>query len=501
MLEGGQRIEAHPGAGAFPLMPEDDRLALAVDIKANGQRVSVIVLRLPSGKVIVLDGRSRLWACEDAGIKPTFHYVDPDTDAVSVILSANLYRGHRTESQRAMVAARVANLSQGRPAIIASIEAITQQKAAGLLKIGRASVQRAKAVLKDPILTAAVDDGHATVNDAYAIRKEPESAKKRAVAAVARGEARTLKQALAQEAPGTPRGDLASEDSATRRLATPSEFINPVSNRADTTEPSDTSALPEPASDSPTKPEPVETSNPVSKGSEEHRGAVPSESSSPLRLFDRSDTVERPEDAVQSGSAFDSKTEREAVGIPTAVPGPELGQELAAPADERGGADASSDSPPPLVPASNDVPAKEATDLNVQDVNDAMAARAGDGTILDVRRCVQELRAAADRLDSVRGIQKESRFQAACHLVQTLASAMEQCVEAGMDDRVLVADLPGHVVSSLDAQLVSELGHEHSDTSVVEGGFDVGERPVSPSTAEQARKRRTWLRWPNLSGR
>ena len=153
------------------------------------------------------------------------------------------------------------------------------------------------------------------------------------------------------------------------------------------------------------------------------------------------------------------------------------------------------------MPASNDVPGKEASDLNVQEVNDAMAARAGDGAILDVRRCVQELRVAADRLDSVSAIPKESRLRAACHLVQTLASAMDQCVGARMDDRVLVAVLPAHVVSSLDAQLVSELGHKHSDTSEEDGGFDVGERTVSPSTAEQAGKRGTWLRWPKLSGR
>ena len=459
-LEGNRRVEAHPVAQVFPLLREDDRSVLADDIKTHGQRLSVILQRSPSGVDLVLDGRNRLLACEEAGIEPKCYHVEPDTDASSLILSANVFRRHQSGSQRAMSAARVANLPKGRPALTAAIEAISQSTAAGMLKVSRGAVQRATAVLKDPILTAAVDDGHVTVGDAYAIREESESAKRRALAAVASGEARTLRAALAREAPGTPKGEVASEDPAARRPARPS--ISSVSDSADMIEPPDTSAPSEPVCDSRTETEPVETSF---KGSEEHRPASPSESSSPLplaALANRSDAIEPPEGAE--------------------------------PVDELRGTDASPDSPP-LLPTANDVPGGEASDVNAREVNDAMAARTDDGPDFDIRRCMEELRAAAEHLGSVSGILNRSRFRAACHLVRTLASAMDQCLDARMDESVLVAGLPGHVVSSLDAQLASELGHEHSSrTSKERVGADIGEPAVPPSTSAQ-RKPRTWLPW------
>ena len=439
-LEGGRRVEVHPAAQAFPLLSADEISVLAEDIKTYGQRVSIILQRAPSGVDWVLDGRNRLLACEQADIAPLFHYVEPDEPAVPLIVSVNLCRRHQGESQRAMSGARLANvLRRGRPKEIASIEAISQSDAAGMLHVSRSAVQRAAAVLKDEILTAAVDAGDVTVSDAYQIRDEPEAVRRRAVAAVSRGEARTLRAALAREAPGSP-SEGASEDAAARRPARLSEPSRPVSDSADAMEPLKASAPSDRASHSSSKSEPVEP-----------------------------------------------------VGIPMAVSAPELGQRVTAPADElRGGDDASDSSP---LPTSNEGAGAEASDVAAREVNDA-AVRTGDGEDSELRRRLDELTAAAERLGSISGPQRP-RFRAACQLVQTLASALDRCLDA-MDDSVLVAGLPESVVASLDAQLASD----HADTSEERAGVDVG-KPVPPSMSEPAGKPgkpRTWL-LPSWRGR
>lgn len=58
--------EVHPAAELFPMLDEAALARLAEDIKANGQRVPVILTA--DGKV--LDGRNRLLACERAGVTP-----------------------------------------------------------------------------------------------------------------------------------------------------------------------------------------------------------------------------------------------------------------------------------------------------------------------------------------------------------------------------------------------------------------------------------------------
>ena len=52
-----------------------------------------------------------------------------------------LHRRHLNEGQRSMVAARVANLEEGRPAKTAPIDAVSQHEAADMLNVSRPSVQ------------------------------------------------------------------------------------------------------------------------------------------------------------------------------------------------------------------------------------------------------------------------------------------------------------------------------------------------------------------------
>jgi hypothetical protein len=115
----------------------------------------------------ILDGRNRYLACECAGIEPRFEDYT-GADPLAYVVSLNLKRRHLDESQRALVAGRIAKLQQGRPSNNASIEAVSQAQAAALLNVSRSEVQRAREVLDEgaPELISAVERGEAAVSAA-----------------------------------------------------------------------------------------------------------------------------------------------------------------------------------------------------------------------------------------------------------------------------------------------------------------------------------------------
>ena len=101
------RLSQHPISAAFPAMLETDFTALVNDIRANGQRLPIMVYDNQ-----VLDGRHRYRACQQLGIARSSRS-SPAPIRSSVVLFLNLQRRHLTESQRAMVAAELANLDRG----------------------------------------------------------------------------------------------------------------------------------------------------------------------------------------------------------------------------------------------------------------------------------------------------------------------------------------------------------------------------------------------------
>ena len=99
----------HPAAELFPVMDEAAFAALVADIAAHGQREPILIY---DGQVI--DGRHRLRACEQLGLEPLVRQVSAgDGDPFGLVVSLNLHRRHLTESQRAMVASKLANLPLG----------------------------------------------------------------------------------------------------------------------------------------------------------------------------------------------------------------------------------------------------------------------------------------------------------------------------------------------------------------------------------------------------
>lgn len=161
--------EFHPLANIFPLIegqPFDD---LVADVKKNGVREPIWMYQHQ-----ILDGRNRYRAAKQAGRDVDIRIYEGD-DAVSFVISLNLHRRHLNESQRAAVAAKLANLPAHRPAESAQICAVSQEKAAEMLNVSRRSVQAAARVIHegDESLVKAVERGDVAVSSAAKVAQLP----------------------------------------------------------------------------------------------------------------------------------------------------------------------------------------------------------------------------------------------------------------------------------------------------------------------------------------
>lgn len=182
-------LEIHPAAEIFPLIEGGSLVDLANDIKANGLREPITLH--PDGRI--LDGRNRYRACGLVGVSPHFKTWDGHGSPVAYVVSLNLHRRHLDESQRAMVADAIANLSDGqRPDLVgASIEApTTQTQAAEMLNVSRASVQRAHEVREHgtPELVKAVQQGRISVSAATEVTEFEPGVQREVVERVEAGE-------------------------------------------------------------------------------------------------------------------------------------------------------------------------------------------------------------------------------------------------------------------------------------------------------------------------
>ena len=178
----GRDFEVHPVAAMFPEFPPEEYTSLRADIEANGVRFPVVVC----GSWLV-DGRTRLRACRDLDLEPPVQELDEGTDVVEWIVSANVRRRHLSTSQRAVLAAQLADG-----------EGVTLDDAAASLSVSRMSVARARAArgIESGKLHAALLDGTVTVGDAYKVRDADPVRLDAAVDAVRGGEAGSLVQAL-----------------------------------------------------------------------------------------------------------------------------------------------------------------------------------------------------------------------------------------------------------------------------------------------------------------
>jgi hypothetical protein len=160
---GAARVARPPARRHFPLLEGEAFDQLVADVREHGVQEPIVLYQER-----ILDGRNRYRAAQAAGVEcPTRHY-DGD-DPIAFVVSANIHRRHLDASQRAMIAARLANMRQGERTDLPSFEGrLSQEQAADLLNVGVASVERAKTVLDsgDSELIKAVEHGDFSVSGA-----------------------------------------------------------------------------------------------------------------------------------------------------------------------------------------------------------------------------------------------------------------------------------------------------------------------------------------------
>jgi hypothetical protein len=166
----------HPIAALFHEMTTTEQQdQLTEDIKANGLLHPIV--RDRDG--VILDGLTRLRACEIAGVEPRSEVFKGD-DPIRFIVSANLKRRHLNESQRALIAAKLANIAHGgnRRSVQAEnlpLESVKQATAAALLSVSARSIRHAGVVQKHgtPELIRDVEQGKVSVSAAAKQAKPP----------------------------------------------------------------------------------------------------------------------------------------------------------------------------------------------------------------------------------------------------------------------------------------------------------------------------------------
>lgn len=191
LAPGHAALKFHPLANLFPMLSEKELDELGDDMRANGQLETV---KLHKG--MVLDGRNRYTAAGRKGLGVrTEIFEGSDREALNWVISKNLKRRHLTESQRAMVAAKLATLKlgdnqhSGQAAPIGAgslfepeapaeepLAIVSQNEAADALSVGRRSVQRAAVVIDQgtPELQEAVQQDQIAVSVAEKIARLPE---------------------------------------------------------------------------------------------------------------------------------------------------------------------------------------------------------------------------------------------------------------------------------------------------------------------------------------
>jgi len=170
-------LRFHDLANIFPLIEGEEFDAFVADIKAHGLHEPIWLYQ---GKI--LDGRNRYRACMAVGIEcRSVPYTG--NDPLGFVISRNLKRRHLNESQRAMVAAKLATLKRGDNQH-SPVGETSQAQAAELLNVGKRSVERAKEVRDHgaPELRAAVERGQVSVSAAADIAAKREQEQREIVA-------------------------------------------------------------------------------------------------------------------------------------------------------------------------------------------------------------------------------------------------------------------------------------------------------------------------------
>lgn len=214
-------LEYHPLANLFPLIEGEEFDALVGDIRVNGLHDAIDLFQ---GKI--LDGRNRWRAAKAAGVeleRRNFRHYHAEIygDPLAYVISKNLSRRHLDESQRAMVAARLATMRQGERTDLAAepsanLPKVNQPTAAKTLSISERALRHARRVQDSgtPELVRAVDRGRLAVSVADKASRLPADIQRKIAAEAEAGNVNAARNVVKQEARGERERDLADKQRA-----------------------------------------------------------------------------------------------------------------------------------------------------------------------------------------------------------------------------------------------------------------------------------------------
>jgi ParB-like chromosome segregation protein Spo0J len=190
------RLTFHPLLTIFPEMDQSAFAEFVADIKEHGIHEAVWTY-----KGQLLDGRNRWLACQELGIEcPQREYMGKESELLAFVLSANLQRRHLDSSQRAMIAAKIANMRQGERTDLQpspNLEKVSIDAAAKLLNVATGSVGSARKVIAkaEPEIIKAVEQGDLAVSVAARVVAYSAEIQKQVVAKTKKGK-RTLPRVI-----------------------------------------------------------------------------------------------------------------------------------------------------------------------------------------------------------------------------------------------------------------------------------------------------------------
>lgn len=192
-------LKHHWAADLFPQMGEREFQALKDDIEQHEQREKIV---LHQG--LILDSRHRYRACRELNIEPRFRSEDKIDDPTAYVLSRNAHRRHLNPSQRALVAAKLADAKWGGDRSKAQKCALTHWRAGDQLNVSERLVDQAATLLKAreekravPELEQAVCEGKMRLGQATKIAKLP-AERQREILSETKGQGRQSPQARQQ---------------------------------------------------------------------------------------------------------------------------------------------------------------------------------------------------------------------------------------------------------------------------------------------------------------
>jgi len=188
---------AHECARKLPFLADEELAELIDDMREHGQREPILM----TGDGRIVDGRNRYIACRVLGREPRIDKVEDGANIAALVLSLNIHRRHLATSQRAAIAAELANLKRGGAQPANSPDAVSQAEAAALMQVSERSVRTAARIKsEDPQLHEQVKNGTLSTHAAEQLLEMQPAERTKAIGTIAAAPTRRARRSALRSA-------------------------------------------------------------------------------------------------------------------------------------------------------------------------------------------------------------------------------------------------------------------------------------------------------------